>query len=135
MQSKVISATLNGIKGYIVEVECDLSAGLPAMSIVGLPDAAIKEAKERVTSAIRNSSFDLPIRKITINLAPADIRKEGPGFDLPIAIGILAAAGFIRPERLNSYAIIGELSLDGSVRTVQGVLPISLSVKIRILMD
>ncbi len=126
MLAKVYSGTIYGIEGYIVEVEIDISSGLPSFNIVGLPDTAVKESKERVLSAIRNSGFDLPPRKITVNLAPADLRKEGAGFDLPISVGILAALGQIKIEKLKNYYIIGELALDGSVRPVKGVLSLAL---------
>ncbi|MDO7787229.1 YifB family Mg chelatase-like AAA ATPase [Desulforamulus aquiferis] len=117
---------LQGLEGQKIWVEVDVSNGLPSMDIVGLPDAAVREAKDRVRSAIKNSGLDFPIRRITINLAPADLRKEGPGFDLPIAIGILAATGQIRPELCSGTIFIGELSLDGSIRGVSGVLPLLL---------
>jgi magnesium chelatase family protein len=126
MLAKVYSGTIYGIEGYIVEVEIDISSGLPSFNIVGLPDTAVKESKERVSSAIRNSGFDFPARKITVNLAPADLKKEGAGFDLPISLGILAALGRINIEKLKDYYIIGELALDGSVRPVKGVLPLVL---------
>ncbi|MCS7231149.1 MAG: YifB family Mg chelatase-like AAA ATPase [Elusimicrobiota bacterium] len=126
MLSKVYSGTIYGIDGFIVEVEVDISSGLPSFNIVGLPDTAVKESKERVTSAIRNSGFDLPSKRITINLAPADLRKEGAGFDLPIALGILGAIGKVNCEELKNYYILGELALDGSVRPVKGVLPLAI---------
>jgi magnesium chelatase family protein len=126
MLAKVYSGTIYGIEGYIVEVEIDISSGLPSFNIVGLPDTAVKESKERVSSAIRNSGFDFPARKITVNLAPADLKKEGAGFDLPISLGILAALGQINIEKLKDYYIIGELALDGSIRPVKGVLPLVL---------
>jgi magnesium chelatase family protein len=106
-------------------VEVNLAAGLPAMSIVGLPDAAIKESSDRVTAAIKNTGLDLPLHKITVNLAPADIRKEGSAFDLPIALGILAANGLIQSERLKEFVILGELSLDGRVKPVRGILSLA----------
>ncbi|MCX7716050.1 MAG: YifB family Mg chelatase-like AAA ATPase [Endomicrobia bacterium] len=126
MLAKVYSGTVYGIEGYIVEVEVDISSGMPTFNIVGLPDTAVKESKERVTSAIRNSGFDLPSRKITVNLAPADLKKEGAGFDLPIALGILAALGKLNAEELKKYYIIGELALDGTIRSVKGILPLAL---------
>lgn len=126
MFSKVYSGTVYGIDGFIVEVEIDISSGLPSFNIVGLPDAAVKESKERVVSAIRNSGFDLPSKKITVNLAPADLKKEGAGFDLPIALGILAAVGKVNSAELENYYIVGELSLDGNVRSVKGVLPLAI---------
>ncbi|MDI6641903.1 MAG: YifB family Mg chelatase-like AAA ATPase [Elusimicrobiota bacterium] len=129
MLSKVISASVHGINGYIVTVEVDISSGLPVFSTVGLPDRAVTESKDRVIAAIKNSGFEFPLRKITVNLAPADIKKEGPAFDLPIAIGILSAFGKIRQEKLNKFVLLGELALDGTLRTVKGVLPISLTIK------
>ena len=112
-----------GINGYKVIVEADVSAGIPAFDIVGLPDAAVKEARERVRAAIKNSGLEFPLRRITINLAPADIKKEGAVFDLPIAVAILTAIGQIeKPESLSNIAIVGELSLDGTLRPVNGAL-------------
>lgn len=102
-----------GIDGYSVEVEVNLATGIPGMSIVGLPDAAVKESSDRVAAAIKNTNLDMPLKKITVNLAPADIKKEGSAFDLPIAIGILAANGLIDKEALAKHMILGELSLDG----------------------
>ncbi|MEE8384921.1 MAG: YifB family Mg chelatase-like AAA ATPase, partial [Dehalococcoidia bacterium] len=111
-----------GLDGEIVEVEVDISQGLPAFAIVGLPDAAVQEAKERVRSAIRNSGHDFPLKRITVNLAPADLRKEGPAYDLPIAVGILTASGQT-PATEDPAVLLGELSLDGQVRHTSGVLP------------
>lgn len=119
----VMSSTLNGIDGYAVNVEVDISDGLPAFDLVGLPDLAVRESKERVKSAIRNSDYFFPVKRITVNLAPADIKKEGALFDLPIAVGILSCTGIIDMLKLNDTLIIGELSLDGSVKAVNGVLP------------
>ena len=121
MVSIVKSSAVNGINGIIIDVEVDLEKGLPAFDIVGLPDAAVKESKERVRSAIKNSGIDFPIKRITVNLAPADIKKEGPAFDLPIAAGILRSAGVIK--NVSGFMVVGELSLDGGVRPVNGVLP------------
>jgi len=112
-----------------VDVEVDIAGGLPAFNIVGLPDAAVQESRERVRSAIRNSGFDFPQRRITINLAPADVRKEGPSFDLPIAVGILAATGQLEMERLEGSLFVGELSLDGTLRSAAGVLPIAMKAR------
>jgi magnesium chelatase family protein len=125
MVSRIHSGALSGIDGYLVEVEVNLSAGLPAMSIVGLPDTAVKESGDRVTAAIKNTHLELPLRKITVNLAPADIRKEGSAFDLPIALGILSANGLIKNANLDKFVILGELSLDGRVKPVKGVLPLA----------
>lgn len=123
MTSKVLSCAIFGIDAYLVEVEVDISLGLPQFVTVGLPEGAVKESKERVRAAIRNSGLEFPLKKITVNLAPADVRKEGSGFDLPISIGILAAGGFVPEEMLREYAIMGELSLDGRIKSVRGVLP------------
>lgn len=123
MFSVVLSSALNGIDGYIVKVEIDISDGLPSFEIVGLPDSSVKESKERVRTAIKNSNFSFPIKKITVNLAPADTRKEGSAFDLPIAVGILICIGAIKPGKLKDTIVIGELSLDGSIRGVSGILP------------
>jgi magnesium chelatase family protein len=127
MLAKVLSSAVLGIDAYVVEVETDLFPQLPSFAIVGLPDNAVKESKERVQSAIKNSGFYFPSKKITINLAPADIKKEGSAFDLPIAIGVLAATGQIHQEIFNDYIMLGELSLDGSLRPVRGALPMALS--------
>ena len=129
MLAKAYSNAVNGIDGYLVEVEIDLSQGLPTFNIVGLPDTAVREAKERVKAAIKNSGFKLPIKRITVNLAPADIRKKGPIFDLPIAVGILAAFEMIEREKLADYTLVGELSLDGRIKEVTGVLPMALAAK------
>ena len=129
MMSRVLSCATLGIDAYIVRIETDLDRALPAFSVVGLPDNAVKESRDRVTAAIRNTGRAFPNRRITVNLAPADIRKEGSAFDLPIAIGILAAASDISPKTLSSYAILGELSLDGEVRSVRGVLPMAVEAR------
>src|SRR5512143_3299289 len=121
--AKILSSAVLGIDAYRVEVEVDITSGLPSFSTVGLPEASVKESKERVKSAITNSGYRFPDDRITVNLAPADIRKEGTGFDLPIALGILAAEGLVEHERLRDYLVMGELSLDGRVKGVQGVLP------------
>ncbi len=122
MLAKVNSCAVIGLDGEIVEVEVDISQGLPAFNIVGLPDTAVQEAKERVRSAIRNSGHNFPNQRITVNLAPADLRKEGPAYDLPIAVGILIASGQV-PEPFTSCVFLGELSLDGRVRHTHGILP------------
>ena len=127
MLVKVNSAAISGLEGFVVEVEVDSIRGLPGQSIVGLPDAAVKESRDRVKFAISNSGFEFPPGYFTINLAPADIRKEGPVYDLPIAIGILASSEQIESEKLAGTVILGELSLDGSLRSINGVLPICMS--------
>ncbi|MBI2844006.1 MAG: YifB family Mg chelatase-like AAA ATPase [Armatimonadetes bacterium] len=129
MLAQVNSSAVLGIDAYIVEVEVDISGGLPRFDIVGLPDTAVQESRERVRSAVKNSGLEFPVKQITINLAPADVRKEGPAFDLPIAVGILAATGQVDPEVLESTIVVGELSLDGGVRPVSGVLSIALKAK------
>jgi magnesium chelatase family protein len=129
MLSKVISCATFGIEGYIVDVEVDLSGGLPGFTTVGLPDNAVKESKDRVYAAIKNAGFRFPSRKITVNLAPADIKKEGSSFDLPIAVGILSASQSARSAQLDRYAILGELSLDGSLRPIKGAISVSLAAK------
>ncbi len=130
MLAKVQSAGLFGIEGYIVEVEIDISNGLPVFEIVGLPDAAVKESRERVRAAIKNSGYEFPVKRITVNLAPADTKKEGPSFDLAIAVGILLATEQVCiPETLKPL-FLGELSLDGNIRPVNGILPMLLSVNV-----
>jgi magnesium chelatase family protein len=129
MFCKLISYCLNGIDTVKVDVEIDLSDGLPYFDIVGLANSSVKESKERVRSAIRNSGFEFPIKRITINLAPADMRKEGCIYDLPIALGILCCIGIIREEKLKNTLFIGELALDGSLRQVRGILPILCATK------
>ena len=125
MLAKVISCALLGLEGILVQVEVDASKGLPSLTIVGLPDAAVKESSERVRAAIRNSGLIFPHRRLTVNLAPADIRKAGPAYDLPIAVGILLASKQAWPQAVEDALFVGELSLDGSVRHIPGVLPIA----------
>src|SRR5437660_6952241 len=124
MLAKVRSCAVLGLEGALVEVEIDLSNGLAGFMIVGLPDTAVNEAKDRVRAAIKNSGCLFPYKRITVNLAPADLRKEGPAYDLPIAIGILMASGQINlDEQVSQYLYLGELSLDGGVRHTNGILP------------
>ncbi len=125
MLAKVLSCALLGLEGILVQVEVDASKGLPSLTIVGLPDAAIKESSERVRAAIRNSGLIFPRKRLTVNLAPADIRKAGPAYDLPIAVGILLASEQAWPQAVEDALFVGELSLDGSVRHIPGVLPIA----------
>lgn len=127
--AKVTSVGINGIDGYTVTVEADVSGGLPAFEVVGLADTSIKESKERVKSGIKNSGFIMKSHKITANLAPASVRKEGTHFDLPLAVAVLSALGFISPENISRYVILGELSLYGDVRGVRGVLPMADKIK------
>jgi magnesium chelatase family protein len=129
MFSKVLSAAVLGIEGYIVEVEAHLEGGLPSFATVGLPDGAVKESKERVKAAVKNANYLFPRNRITVNLAPADVRKEGSAFDLPMAIGILAASGQISQERLEDTVVLGELALDGNVRPIRGGLSLSMAVR------
>jgi len=129
MLAKVKSGAVLGIDAYLVEVEVDLALGLPVFSLVGLPDGAVKESKDRVKSAIKNSGYEYPSRRITINLAPADVKKEGAAFDLPIAVGLLAASGLIEHDKLQDFVIVGELSLDGRIKPVRGALPIALEAR------
>lgn len=132
MLAKVYTLALRGIDGFEVSAEVYIASGLPAYNVVGLPDAAVKEAKDRVVAAVRNSGFDFPSKRITVNLAPAEIRKAGTHFDLPIALGVLTASGKPGkkpPKRLEDTFFIGELALDGSLRPVAGVLPMLLALK------
>jgi magnesium chelatase family protein len=125
--AKVFSTALMGIDAALVEVEVDLAPGLPTFTVVGLPDASVKESRERVKAAIQNSGLDFPIRRITVNLAPADLRKEGSAYDLPMAVGILSATGVVPGVRLPTVVILGELSLDGRVKPVKGALSSALA--------
>jgi len=129
MLSRVCSAAVNGIDAYAVEVEVNCGFGETYIALVGLPDAAVKESKDRVSTALANSGYKFPMGKTTINLAPADVKKEGPSFDLPIAIGMLAASEQFETDQLDNFVIIGELALTGAVRSVKGVLPIALKAK------
>ncbi|MHB8733455.1 MAG: YifB family Mg chelatase-like AAA ATPase, partial [bacterium] len=131
MLARVHSAAMVGVDAVPVDVEVDVGAGLPICSIVGLPDAAVREARERVRSAIRNAGCEMPARRVTVNLAPADLRKVGPAFDLPIALGILAATQQLPPQALAGCVVVGELSLDGGVRPVAGALNIALGARAR----
>ncbi len=125
MLARVFSCGVIGLEGVIIEVEVDSSNGQSKVLIVGLPDAAVQESRERVQSAIKNSGFTFPRKRVTINLAPADVRKEGPAYDLPIAVGVLAASQQINPVKLQKSLAVGELSLDGTLRHVRGVLPMA----------
>ena len=131
MLASILSCGLSGIDGFAVAAEVNLMNGMPMFEIVGLPDASVKESRERVRAALKNSGFAFPNGRITVNLAPADLKKEGPAYDLPIALGLLACAGGIDPERLKGVCVIGELSLDGSVRGLRGVLPMVISARSR----
>ena len=129
MFAKVLSGTPFGVEAVLVEVQCDISPGIPGLSIVGLPDKEVTEARERIRSALKNSGLPFPELRVTVNLAPADLRKEGVGLDLALAVALLGAAGEIPQERLEGFLFLGELSLDGRLRPVRGVLPIALAAK------
>ena len=129
MLSKLKSFGLTGIDGFLVEIETDIVNGVPHFELVGLGDTAVKEAKERVKSAIKNSGFEYPVKHITVNLAPADIKKEGPIYDLGLAVGILACYGQIKNQKYKDYIFLGELSLDGTIKKVKGVLPMLISAR------
>ena len=128
MVCSIRSLGLNGVSGYCVSAECDLSSGLPAFTVVGLPDAAVTEARERVRAAIKNCGFTFPVSRITVNLAPADVKKVGTLYDLPILIGILASGGQLKLKDTNC-AFLGELSLSGELRPCAGMLPMALAAK------
>lgn len=129
MLAKVYSGAIHGVEAYPVEIEVDVAGGLPAVVIVGLPDAAVKESRDRVKTAIVNAGFKYPEGRLTVNLAPADVKKEGPSFDLPIALGILAASGQVGQDWCGEFLVMGELALDGNVRPVRGVLPVALAAR------
>lgn len=129
MYARTISASVFGIDAFRIEVETHIDTGLPGFQIVGLPDSAVRESRERVMAAIKNSGYDIPARKIMVNLAPADVRKEGSAFDLPVAVGILAAYMKVMPKDLDTTVMLGELAFDGSLRTIHGVLPIALAMR------
>ncbi len=129
MISKVLSSAVLGVDAYVVEVEADIALGLPAFATVGLPEGAVKESRDRVRAAIKNSGYEFPARKITVNLAPADIKKEGAAFDLPISVAILSALHIVKKDRINDYLVMGELSLDGQVKPIKGALPIAIEAK------
>lgn len=129
MLAKVNSAALYGIDALRVEVEIDIAAGLPQLATVGLAEGAVRESKDRIRAALKNCGYSFPAKKITINLAPADIKKEGSAYDLPMALGILAAEGLVQKERLQQYFLLGELSLDGEIKPIRGALPIAVAAK------
>jgi magnesium chelatase family protein len=132
MLARVLSASISGIEATVVAVEVDVTPGLPSFTTVGLPDSSVRESRDRIRAAIKNSGFEFPLERITVNLAPADVRKAGTAFDLPMALGILAATGLVKPGRLATALVVGELSLDGCVRAVRGVLPMALHCRRRI---
>ena len=129
MLARVRSAAVLGIDAYLVDVETDIANGLPTFATVGLPQGAVKEGRERVYAAIANTGYTFPLKRITVNLAPADVRKDGSGFDLPIAVGILAATEQIATERLSRVVVLGELGLEGAIRPVRGALPVALAAR------
>ncbi len=128
MYSKVKSLGISGIEAFNVTVECDISGGLPRFDVVGLPDTAVKESRERVRSSIKNCKLNFPVSRITVNIAPADIKKEGAIFDLPVFIAILKSSEQIK-ENIDDYAFLGELSLDGEIRKASGILPMIMAAK------
>ncbi|MEW6542440.1 MAG: magnesium chelatase domain-containing protein [Nitrospirota bacterium] len=127
MLAKVMSAALVGLDAHPIEVEVDIGGGLPQFSVVGLPDATVKESRDRVRAALKNTGFSFPVKKITVNLAPAGLKKEGSGLDLPIAVGILVAEEVLPAESVMGRTLVGELSLDGRVKPIAGALSISLA--------
>ena len=129
MLAKVYSAAVYGVDAYEIEVEVNDGQGKVETVVVGLPDTAVKESRDRVTTALSNSGFKIPKGRLTINLAPADIKKEGPSFDLPIALGLAAISQEIDTSSFNDFSFVGELALDGSVRSVKGVLPVALEAR------
>lgn len=128
MVAKIVCFALNGLDGIAVEVETDVNKGIPSYEMVGLPDAAVKEAKERVRSAIKNSGLLFPVNKITVNFAPADLKKEGASFDLAVAVSLLKASEQLVGADVN-YVFVGELALNGDLRPVRGLLPLLISAK------
>ena len=131
MLARISSFGLSGLEAYPVDIETDISPGLPNITVVGLPDNAVKESRERIRAAIKNSGFEFPAQRITINLAPADTKKQGPCYDLAIALSVLAAQGLIPLNAISPYAFLGELSLDGRIQPVQGALSVALAVALR----
>ncbi|HUF36528.1 MAG TPA: YifB family Mg chelatase-like AAA ATPase, partial [Gemmatimonadales bacterium] len=129
MLARIRSAALLGIDAYPVDVEVDISSGLPSFSTVGLPHGAVKEGRERVSAALANAGFEFPLRRITVNLAPADIRKDGSAFDLPIALGLLMASGQLGPDRAEGTLVVGEVGLEGDLRPVRGALSMALAAR------
>lgn len=126
MLGKLRSASIIGVEALLVDVEIDVAGGLPTFAVVGLPDSTVKESRDRVRSALQHSGFRFPEGRITVNLAPADVRKSGAAYDLPIALGLLGAAGFLPPDRFENLLVVGALSLDGRVRSIRGALPVTL---------
>src|SRR5919107_4548011 len=131
MLARVRSAAVFGIDASPLCIEVDISFGLPGLTIVGLPDTSVRESRDRIRSAVRNSGFDFPVHRIIVNLAPADVRKAGTSFDLPIALGVLAASGVIARRDVDDLIVLGELSLDGGILAARGVLPIAAAARSR----
>ena len=129
MLASLRSAAVVGVEALAVIVEVDVSFGLPVFTMVGLPDASVRESRDRVRTAIRNSGFEFPGHRITVNLAPADIRKAGASYDLPIALGVLAASGIIEARLVDGVVLLGELSLDGAIQPIRGVLPVAVAAR------
>src|SRR5438270_12571081 len=129
MLARLRSAALFGVEAYPVQIEVDVSFGLPSFTMVGLPDATVRESRDRVRLAIRNSGLEFPPHRITVNLAPADVRKGGSSFDLPIALGVLASSGQLAPAAFADTLVLGELSLDGNINAIRGVLPIAVAAR------
>src|SRR3954468_3059974 len=129
MLSSLRSAALIGVEALPVVVEVDVSFGMPIFTMVGLPDASVRESRDRVKSAIRNSGFPFPDHRVTVNLAPADVRKAGASYDLPIALGILAATGVVQQRQIEEVGLVGELSLDGTIQPICGALPVAVAAR------
>src|SRR5215510_3633994 len=129
MLASLRSAAVFGVEAYAVQVEVDVSFGLPGFTMVGLPDATVRESRDRVRSAIRNSGFEFPQHRITVNLAPADLSKAGSSFDLPIALALLATSGCLLRRAIDDTIVLGELSLDGGINAIRGVLPIAVAAR------
>ena len=129
MLASLQSAAVFGVEAYPVQIEVDVSFGLPHFTMVGLPDATVRESRDRVRAAIRNSGFEFPPHRITVNLAPADVRKAGSSFDLPIALGLLATSGRLARRAIDDTVVLGELSLDGGINGIRGVLPIAIAAR------
>src|SRR6476646_128570 len=129
MLARLRTAAIYGVEACAVQVEVDVSFGMPMFTMVGLPDASVRESRDRVRSAIRNSGFEFPPHRITVNLAPADMRKAGSSFDLPIALGLLATSGPLNRRTIDDTVVLGELSLDGGINAIRGVLPIAVAAR------
>jgi len=125
MLARIFSCAVVGLEGVVIEVEVDFTNGLPGMTIVGLPDAAVQESRERVQTAVKNAGLHFPRHRVVVNLAPASVRKEGPWYDLPIALGVIVLAGFLPHGKVENTLVVGELSLDGVVRHARGLLPMA----------